>query len=155
MPRLYLLALLLLAGLPARAQDSLAPARPPVADTARPRPAAPAAPDTAAALHRLFAAKRGLRAAVVVGTVVTGGVILALDGLFASDSRNGLVSFVEQGQIIGVTSLIVLVEVLAESKYNRKKEQRALADWRAHRLAPDLQQRLTPHYFVPPGLRRP
>jgi hypothetical protein len=130
-----------------------------VPDTTRLRPEAPTIPDTAAALHRLFAAKRGLRAVIVAGTVLIGGVaflIKATSGSKPTTLGATLADFGNKVGIVSLTSVAVIVELVAENKYSRSKEQVVIESWRMHQqLAPDIRRRLTPPYFEPDGPHRP
>jgi membrane protease YdiL (CAAX protease family) len=152
-----LLALLLAAG-PAVAQHPVAAAWP---DSLV---AAQAAPDTAAAIHRLFAAKRHRQ--VVIGVATAGAAIGALAAVSLSNqqpSRSGgsgygsLVSgpiFDEQAiamVAVGVITVpVALGELLLFGGWSKKKEQRVVADWERHKLARFFKRRLKPKYFVVP-----
>ena len=158
MRHILLVICLLAACVAARAQTTPAVDPPWVPDTTRLRPEAPITPDTAAALHRLFAAKRGMRAAIVVGTVLVGGVAFVINVTTGSKSTTLGATLADLGQKVGIvslTSVAVLVELVAENKYSRSREQLAIESWRRHQLAPDIRQRLTPPYFEPDGYRRP
>lgn len=150
--RPYLLAVLLLLASPfARAQDTLA-TRPAVADTARLQPAAA---DTAAAIHRFFVAARSLRTITVGGTLLVSGVVIGV--LLANDTpATNSYNQLGAGALGVVTVPIVLGELLYFGHhYSRRHERRALADWQAHRLAPELRRQLAPTYFALPGPTRP
>ena len=143
----YLLAvLLLLASSFARAQDSLSRARPAVADTARLQPTAA---DTAAAIHRLFVAARSLRTITVGGPLLVSGVVIGV--LPANDTP--VTSSYNQ---LGAGALGVATAPSAPGEllyfghhYSRRHERRALANWQAHHLAPELRLQLAPTYFAP------
>jgi hypothetical protein len=156
---LLFLALLLAAG-PAGAQTSLMMTRP---DSL---PVAQAAPDTAAAIHRLFAAKR--RRQVVVGVATMGAAIgtLAIVSLSnqqpsrSSGSGSSLLSgplFDDQtvaALAVGVITVpVTLGELLLFGGWGKKKEQRVITDWEQRRLTRFFKRRLKPKYFVAPPAR--
>jgi peptidoglycan/LPS O-acetylase OafA/YrhL len=106
------------------------------------------APDTVAALHRLFAAKRKKLLPIVAGTVAasTAGVVIVgstVDsGGFIDDRAVGQALSV----IVGVAA--VSAEVLFYSiAYGKTKEQRAVAAFEAHQLPRHLKRQLKAKYF--------
>jgi hypothetical protein len=136
-------SLLLLAGIlsasPSQTQaQQLAPAT----------PVAAASPDTVAALHRLYAAKRKKLLPIVAGTVaadVAGVVIIG-----SMVDSGGLID----GRVLGqaVTGILGIVAVGTEilfytSIYSKKKEQRAVAAFEAHQLPRHLKRQLKAKYF--------
>lgn len=134
---------LLLAGLLA--------ARPIVTQAQQATPAAAptlAAPDTLAAIHRLYAAKRKKLLPIVTGTVAADVVGIALIG--ATVDGGGYVD----GRVIGqgLTGLLGLVVVGTEvlfytSVYGKQREARAVAAFEAHQLPRHLRRQLKPRYF--------
>ncbi len=142
--RCYLLLLvLLLAGQAVFAQD-----RPPVSqpDSAVAGVPAPAAPDTVAALHRLFADRRRRRNFIVGYTgVVTLGAIVASG---AETSNSSIVPPAAVATIFGILGGVAVAGELAFfSKYSRQKEQRTVDDFQAHRLDWGLRRKLKPRHF--------
>ena len=135
---LLLCALLLGSRTPARAQAAALPA------TYRADSLA-AATDTAAALHRLFAAKRRLRTVLVGGTVVAYLVAVNTGGNYGT--YNG--EFVRTILYTPPALAVVLGEVLFYGRYSRYRETRALSEWEQHRLAPETRRHLRPRYFHP------
>ena len=113
--------------------------------------ASPAAPlDSAAALHRMFAAKRAGRTLVMLGTGLTGGLTLALTSMLGSDKNNSLYDYVNQTRTVGFTLLAGVAELLYYDQYSREKEQIALLGLELHKLSPYLKRHLKPKYFLPP-----
>ncbi|MGI4866631.1 MAG: hypothetical protein ACRYFZ_22105 [Janthinobacterium lividum] len=149
---LFLLPALLLAANPAAAQDALAAARPhsPLAAHAIPREVAetlPAAmPDTVAAIHRLFAARRHQSAVVISATVGAG--LLGL--LVAENTRHS--STIDATPILatGISLLSIpatITEIGYYQHFTRRKEQRAIAAFEAHKLPERIKRHLQPAYF--------
>jgi hypothetical protein len=152
MKTLLLLAALGLASLPAttRAQalgTTPAPALAPLA-------AAPAGPDTAAAIHRLFAAKRRRQGYVVGGTAL---VAVGATGVVAANrpadtgSGNGFGVIAPNNldlAMVGVVAMpVVLVEALLLGGWGHKYERQVLATWQQHQLPRSVKRRLEPRYF--------
>ena len=137
----FLLAVLLLAGGPAAAQTPRG-ATPPNS-LASPLAAAPAAPDTVAAIHRLFAARRERSVPFILGAasvVLTGGVMM---GTARSDLRQSVGGF-----STGLIGLIIMTYGLATAlDYNKKSEQQAVEDFQMHKVPRYLKRRLKPKYF--------
>jgi hypothetical protein len=125
-----LLALLLAAG-PAVAQNLVAAARPDSLVVAQ------AAPDTAAAIHRLFAARRA-RSYIITGLLVTPGAL----------------GFLVDGNSIGTAAYPVaaapyeLANLICHRRYRRKAEKRALANFQTHQLSSKIRRKLKPKYFT-------
>jgi hypothetical protein len=120
--------------------------------TAAPLAALPAATDTAAAIHRLFAAKRRLRTAVVAGT----GLLYVIAVVSGPDKYGSY-----DGQFVRIFnySPFLLGAVIGEfayyGRYSHLRERRALDDWQAHRLSPEVRRRLAPRHFMPPASTLP
>lgn len=151
--RLVFLFLLLgvLASRPARAQNGLAVAR----TSTAPTPAAP--PDTAAAIHRLFARRRTHGHRVVPITLGIGAALTVV-GAFDNPPGNdplevGLARLFAVVAGVGTTT-IVASELIRYGRYSRLNEQRALAQFQAHQLPASLQDQLKPKYFQPEAKRR-
>lgn len=144
----FLLSVLLLAtSLSATAQTSLV-ASPPT--TPQPRTAA----DTAAAIHRLFAAKRKVCTLLVSGTAVAAatGAAVALSQPDPSHSSGGFGGGIDgrpiMATLIMVASLPVIgVELLTCGGWGHRAEQKALAAAQAHQLPRRLKRTLQPKYF--------
>ncbi|RZL00069.1 MAG: hypothetical protein EOO62_24245 [Hymenobacter sp.] len=143
MKTLLLLAGLGLAGFPAATQaQALSPV--PVAVLA---PPAPAAPDTVAAIHRLFGHKRRLRLAVL-GANLALGTASYLDGIHTNDPVGvGLTYLVIVPIYVGTTLGILL----GATHYSHRQETRALQAFELHQLPPRIRKRLKPKYFGYPG----
>ena len=144
MKTLLLLVALLLACRPGGAQTPYPAARPDSVAVAR--LAAPA-PDTVAAIHRLFAAKQRKLAFILIGTAaaeVAGQVVVGttVQGGGIIDSRA-----IDQFFVAVLAVPVAVAEVLFYTQYNEKHEARAQADFEAHRLPPSLKRRLKPRYF--------
>jgi len=125
-----LLALLLAAG-PAVAQNPVAAAQP---DSLV---AAQAAPDTAAAIHRLFAARRA-RSYIITGLVVIPGAI----GLLVDGNSIGTAVYPI------VAAPYELANLICHRRYRKKAEARALLAFQAHQLSPKIRRKLKPKYFT-------
>jgi hypothetical protein len=163
---LLLLPLLLAAG-PAVAQNLVA-ARP---DSAI---AAPAAPDTAAAIHRLFACRRqrrniiaaSLGVSLVAGTVgslttaensgTTGGrSIFDLDAAPSSSSGNASSQSSASSGATGwllcaaLSWPLIAIDYAVYAGYSRKREKKAVAGYEAGHLSNRLRKRLQAKYFRP------
>jgi hypothetical protein len=100
-------------------------------------PVAQAAPDTAAAIHRLFAA-RWARSYIITGLVVVPGVV----------------GFLVDGNSIGTAAYPVaaapyeLANLICHRRYRRKAEARALLAFQAHQLSPKIRRKLKSKYFT-------
>lgn len=115
------------------------------------------APDTVAALHRLFAAKRKKLLPIVAGTTVADVAGIAIIG--ATVESGGLID----GRVVGqaLTGILGVVAVGTEvlfytSIYSKKKEQRAVDALEAHQLPRHLKRQLKAKYFqeLPPAAQR-
>lgn len=117
--------------------DSLAPA---VA-------AAPAVPDTVAALHRLFAAKRRKLAFILIGTATAELVGQTVVG--TTVPGGGIIDdrAITQFAVALLTVPVVVAEVLFYAQYNQKHEARAVEDFQLHRLPRHLRRQLKAKYF--------
>jgi hypothetical protein len=128
---LFLLLTLLLATNPAVAQLAPKATRP---DSL---PVAQAAPDTAAAIHRLFEARR-VRSYVITGLLVTPGAL----------------GFLIDGNSIGTAVYPIaaapyeLANLICHRRYRGKAEKRALLAFQTHQLSPKIQRKLKPKYFT-------
>jgi len=129
---------------------------------------AQAPPDTAAAIHRLFAAKR--RRQVTVGVATMGAAIGALTIVSLSNQQSGRsgggsgYGSLLSGPIIDEQALAALVvgaitvpvmlgELVLFGGWSKKKEKRVITDWEQRRLARFFTRRLKPKYFVVPQSR--
>jgi hypothetical protein len=108
-------------------------------------PGAQAAPDTAAAIHRLFAARRG-RSYAITGLIVVPGVV----------------SLLADGNSIGTAVYPIaaapfeLANLICHRRYRRKIEKRALTAFQAHQLSPKIRRKLKPKYFTDaPAIKHP
>ncbi|RZK25492.1 MAG: hypothetical protein EOO63_15965 [Hymenobacter sp.] len=107
---------------------------------------AQAAPDTAAAIHRLFAAKRHQSAFVISATVGTG--LLSL--LLAENTRHTYTIDATPIVATGVSLLSIpatAVEIAYYQQFTRRKERRALMACKAHKLPARIKHHLRPVYF--------
>ncbi|AMJ65247.1 hypothetical protein [Hymenobacter sp. PAMC 26628] len=138
--RCYLLLLvLLLAGSTAFAQ-----ARPPVSrpDSAVAGALAPAAPDTLAAIHKLFATRRRQQTFGALGIVAAAVAGIAIEQL-SSDTDKNL-----NALGTGVLAVPVLaVELFAFDAFNRKHERQAANDFKAHKPDKWLRRKLKSRFF--------
>jgi hypothetical protein len=155
---LLLLLVLLLAVKSAVAQNALAVPHPDSLPTAQ------AAPDTAAAIHWLFAAKRRRQVTVGVATMGAAVGVLAIVSLSTQQSgRSGGSGYgsLLSGPIIDeqalaalavgvITVPVMLGELVLFGGWSKKKEKRVIEDWEQHRLARFFKRRLKPKYFVVP-----
>lgn len=111
-------------------------------------PATVAAPDTVAALHRLFAAKRKKLLPIVAGTVAADVAGVAVIG--STVDSGGYIDGRVIGQALTVLAGVAAVsaEVLFYSTaYGKKKEARAVAAFEAHQLPSHLKRQLKARYF--------
>jgi hypothetical protein len=137
MKTLLLLAALGLANLPATTHAQALPT-PPAAVLAP-----LAAPDTAAAIHRLFGHKRRLRLAVLGGNLGL-GTASYLDGIHTNDPVGVGLTYILIVPIFAGTTLGIL---LGSTQYSHRKEVRALHALEQHQLPPRIKERLKPRYF--------
>ncbi|RZK25491.1 MAG: hypothetical protein EOO63_15960 [Hymenobacter sp.] len=130
MKSLLLLLVLLLVAFSGIAQDSA---------TARPNLslATQTAPDTAAAIHRLFAARR-VRSYAITGLIVVPGAL----------------AFAVDGNSIGTAVYPIaaapyeLANLICHRRYRKKAEERALLAFQAHQLSSKIGRKLKPKYFT-------
>jgi hypothetical protein len=136
--------------------------------------AAPADPDTAVAIHRLFAGRRqrrniiaaSLGVSLIAGTVgslataenpgATGGrSIFDLDSAPGSSSGNaGSQSSASSGATgwllcAALSWPLIAIDYAAYAGYSRKREKKAVADYEAGHLSGRLRKRLQAKYFRP------
>ncbi|HET9503234.1 MAG TPA: hypothetical protein VFO93_06815 [Hymenobacter sp.] len=106
-----------------------------------PRPdslvAAQAAPDTAAAIHRLFAARRA-RSYIITGLLVVPGAL----GFLLDGNSIGTAVYPIAAAPYEVANLI------SHRRYRRKAEERALVAFQAQRLSPKIRRKLKSKYFT-------
>jgi hypothetical protein len=139
--RLLLLLLALLAACPV-AQAQFIPAATPV--VLNPSAAAlPAAPDTAAALHRLFALRRdkGSTGLKVGGTLLVVGSIAVISTAYGS----GFQDFgIYASGLLGMAGSVPLLVsgIIRSVTYSKKHEQRTVQAWPQHRLSRHLKRAL-------------
>jgi len=158
MKHFFLLLALLLAGGPAAAQAPRPAIQP---DSIRASlTTTAAAPDTVAALHRLFAGKRRTRDLIIAGLglgLVTG---IAVSNSTPDTGHHGSTGYgsLSTGPIFSATDAFLLLYaipavplVVADffffAPYGRKREQQAIADFQAHQLPRHLKHRLKNRYF--------
>ncbi len=158
MQRYFLLLVLLLAGSPTFAQTEL-----PIAQPNSPTSVLPPQPasDTLAAIHKLFAKRRRQQTFGALGIVVATAVSIATlnsstqpssgqgggaYGITAPSPTNDGLGI--DGLGIGIISIPVLAgELFYFDGYNRKHEQQAKNDFKAHRLSKALKRKLKPKFF--------
>ena len=141
MKALLLFAGLLLAAGPAAAQPAATSAAGLAAPTLA--PAAPV-PDTVAAIHRLFAARRQRRNLIAVGAV--GGALAGT--AVASNHYDRFLTTADYGKLYGLGALLAIaVDFVAMMDYSRREERLATSDFEAQRLSPRLKRRLKARYF--------
>ena len=147
MKPLLLFVGLLLVGSPGAAQISPV-AAPAALPTSAPSMLRPAALDTVAALHRLFAAKRKKLVPIVAGTLAADVAGIAIIG--STVESGGYID----GRVIGqaLTGILGVATVSAEvlfytTVYGKKKEARAVAALEAHQLPRHLKRQLKAKYF--------
>ncbi|TFZ67685.1 hypothetical protein E4631_06825 [Hymenobacter sp. UV11] len=106
-----------------------------------------AAPDTVAALHRLFAAKRKRNSHFFIGTLgvaALGGVVVGT----APSTWAGLDQAVLGIAIIAFVSLPAIVaETVIALDYNKKSEQQAIESFQARKLPRYLKRKMKAKYF--------
>ncbi|MGI4866630.1 MAG: hypothetical protein ACRYFZ_22100 [Janthinobacterium lividum] len=103
-----------------------------------------AAPDTVAAIHRLFVAKRRQR------NLIAGGIVVAaLVGVAASPTgAHELFSTGDYAKLYGLAAAAAVgVDFAFSSEFSQRNEQYALEDFRAHQLSKHLRRKLRPRYF--------
>jgi len=138
-----LLAFLLAAG-PLLAQNTPAIALPALLAAASPA----GVPDTAAAIHRLFAAKRKKLLFILLGTVTAEVAGQAVIGATVHGGT-GVINERDADHFLAalVAVPVVIAEGLFYAQYNRKHEQQALAEQQAHQLPKHLRRQLKARYF--------
>jgi ATP/ADP translocase len=136
MKYLLLLLLLLLAAKSVVAQNIL------VAPWPDSLPTAHAATDTAAAIHRLFAAKRKTRTVVVVATLV-GGAVITTAGFMDPTPYADAAAAVFGVEILAAT----ITELLFYRRYSRAHEQKIIAKYQAHQPPKWLARKLHDSHF--------
>jgi hypothetical protein len=145
MKYLFLVIAMLLATQSAVAQPLSQPSRP--ASLAASLPTPLAAPDTVAALHRLFAAKRKRNSHFFIGTLgvaALGGVVVGT----APSTWAGLDQAVLGIAIIALVGLPAMVaEVVIALDYNKKSEQQAIESFQARKLPRYLKRKMKAKYF--------
>jgi hypothetical protein len=99
--------------------------------------AAQAPPDTAAAIHRLFAARRA-RSYIITGLLVVPGAL----GFLVDGNSIGAAVYPIAAAPYEVANLICY------RRYRRKAEERALVAFQAQRLSPKIRRKLKPKYFT-------
>ena len=152
-----LLAALLLANGAAFAQTALPISRPDSAVAGAP---APAAPDTLAALHRLFATRQQRRNYAVGGTLLATAAGVAVVGNSPRHSNGGgssgygslggptlYFTGLEEFLVLAFGAVGIGGEVLYYSQYSEKNEHRAAEAFRAHQLPQGLKRKLKPKFF--------
>ena len=138
--RYFFYLLFLLAAGPALAQNSSLATRPDSLSVAQ------VVPDTAAAIHRLFVAKRHQSAAVISVTVATG--LLGL--LLAENTRH--TNTIDATPIVatGVSLLSIpatAVEIAYYQQFTHRKERLALTAFKEHKLPERIKRHLRPVDF--------
>ncbi|GAA4504179.1 hypothetical protein GCM10023172_30050 [Hymenobacter ginsengisoli] len=104
----------------------------------------PAAPDTVAALHRLFAARR-LSMRIATPFLATVGAGLLGVGTQPQNPINNLTGLVA-GSALGIAIAVSFTSVM---KYSKKHEAEALKSFEDKKLAAALRRELRPAYFRP------
>lgn len=122
---------------------------------------APAAPDTAAAIHRLFAGQHLHRDLIITGLGAGAFVVAAISSSTGNNSSgHGSSGYGSLGgggldfsgadflllYAIPATPLILL-DYVVYANYSRKREKRVVEEFRAHRLPAQLRRKLKPRYF--------
>jgi hypothetical protein len=154
---LLLLLILLLAASSAEAQRIPTPV---LRDSL---PALQPVPDTAAAIHRLFAAKRK-RQVIVGGTtfgVAVGAVVATSNQQPSGGGGGGFGILTNTGPIldgpgmavlaVGVIMFpVVLLEAVIFGGWSKKQEQLTIDGWQQHKESQFLKRRLKSKYFAAP-----
>jgi len=118
------------------------------------------APDTVAALHRLFAAKRRTRDLLIAGLglgLVTG---VAISSSTPDTGHHGSTGYgsLSTGPMFSNTDVFLLLYAIPTvplvvsdlfffAPYRRKREQQAITDFQAHQLSRHLTRQLKARYF--------
>jgi len=112
-----------------------------------PLASAPAASDTVAALHRLFAAKRKNNKRSLAGTAG----VAAIGGVVLGTAPPGFIISEQAGLGIAIIAFVsfpaFVVEAVMAMEYNKKNEQRAIDSYQAHQLSRHLTRQLKARYF--------
>ncbi|QKG57034.1 hypothetical protein GKZ68_10580 [Hymenobacter sp. BRD128] len=141
MKHFFLFVVLLLATLQVAAQVSSRAARPD--SLTAPLAATPAAPDTMAAIHRLFVHKRRL-CLVVLGANLGLGTASYLDGIHSNDPVGVGLTYILVAPIFAATTLGIL---LGSAQYSHRREVRVLRAFEVHQLPQRIKAQLKPRYF--------
>lgn len=137
---LFLFLVLLLAASPAVAQRLPTIARPDSLLGAQP------AADTAAAIHRLFAAKRHQSAIVLSATVGTGLLSLLLAENTRHSSAIDATPVIATGiSLLGIPATIT--EIGYYRQFTRRKKEQALSAFEENKLSDKIKRQLRPAYF--------
>jgi peptidoglycan/LPS O-acetylase OafA/YrhL len=140
MKMLLLLAALGLASLPAATQAQVLATTP----VAAPTLLAPVAPDTVAAIRRLFAARRQQRNLIALGAIGAAGLGTAVTPV----PNDTFFTTGDYAKVYGIgAAAIIAVDFAFGNSHSHKNEQRALADFEAHRLPRHVQRQLKAKYF--------
>ena len=143
-PLLLLLILLLASGLAGAQAPRLA--APPDSLTV-PLAIAPTAPDTVAALHRLFATKRKNNKRFLAGTAG----VAAIGGVVLGTAPPGFIISEQAGLGIAIIAFVsfpaFVVEAVMAVEYSKKNEQRAIESYQAHQLPRHRVRQLKARYF--------
>ncbi|WP_223650387.1 hypothetical protein [Hymenobacter psoromatis] len=127
---------------PAAAQQARPASAPDLLGAALPTP--PAAPDTAAALHRLFAARRR-NISVALPLTVGAGAGLFLAVAHTSDAKEGL-----NWTLLGVITVgFTIGELASIPRYSKRREEMMAEDFKRHRLPASWRRELRQWYFKP------
>lgn len=152
MKNLFLSLALLLVAISAMAQDVPTAAQPVSL------PVAQAAPDTVAAIHRLFAARR-LRRNLIAGSLGAGALIGAIISGASKDDGGGSggsgyggagISFDGADYLVlyAIPAVpLILLDYTIYANYSRTREAWVIEEFQAHRLPRKLKHKLKPRYF--------
>jgi hypothetical protein len=146
----YLLLVLMLCLL---GHQAFAQATPPAARVdsliaaAQAKARAAAAVDTAAALHRLYAAKRQRGLLIAGGFVAVTALGIAIDQ--NRDNPGQYQGLVNVAFVVFVGVPVLAANFFYHTQYNHKKERRAIAAFEAHQLPAATKSRLQEKYFRP------
>jgi hypothetical protein len=153
----YFLLLLALVGC---CHAGFAQAAPPAAARPDSLAVAQAAPDTAAAIHRLFAGRRLRRNLIAAGL---GAGVFVSAAISSSNANNGGHGSSGYGSLGGggldfsggdflllyaiPAAPLILLDYVVYANYSRKREKWVVEEFRAHRLPAHLCRKLKPRYF--------
>ena len=129
----------------------------PVPTTAAPVPPSSSAytleADTVAALHNFYKHKRRALPRVLIMTVGAFAITLFAREVFTPTRTYGQYTTLGEALVpvyLGALSVPVLGgELLYYRQYNKRHEQRAIEEFRAHQLRRSTQEQLKPKYFQP------